>query len=68
MNEHAKMISRIDAEIEKNAEAQRRIWKNAGTDEYGEPRLSSAQKKRMAALVKERKDLEQSANAAYRIP
>jgi len=68
INEHAKMISRIDSEIEVIAEKMREVWaNNSRSGEYGDRELTPHGKRKMAVLVKEREKLEQSASAAYRI-
>ena len=68
MNEHAKMISRLDSALEENYAKQMAVWQqNSKYDQYGDLILTTAGKRRIAELVSERKQLEQSANAAYRL-
>ncbi len=67
MNEHAAMISRLDADLERVHTELSRLPKryNDMGDFIG---IAPHAKRRAAALIAERRSLEESANAAYRMP
>ena len=68
MNEHAEQIKRIDLELEENYQAQRQVWANfTKTGEFGDVELTAAGKRRIAELGAERKNLEATAAALYRM-
>ncbi len=67
MNEHAAMISRLDSELERvhgELSMLPKVYSDMG-DFIG---FAHHAKRRAAALIAERKSLEESANAAYRMP
>jgi hypothetical protein len=62
-------IARIDADLKANHEQQRIIWHDHSRyGEFGDLELTAAGKRHMARLVAERRQLEESASAAYRMP
>ncbi len=66
MNEHAQMISRLDAEIARTRGEMARVRTDmTWVGEYGDMELTPAGKRKERDLLTELAELEQSAEAAY---
>ena len=68
MNEHAQAIERVDQALQQNWERRNDVWAKFGrTGEYGEPELTASGKRQIKALAEERRNLEETAAALYRM-